>query len=85
VELGAAEWRSPVQQMMSIKSRDWLRMERRVVKGVEEEGLHYEEGEVEAGVGAETEGEGLPFMYISALLSLLVLAVKYCGKQDIGW
>lgn len=51
---------------MSIRSRDWVRMERRVVMGAEELGLHCEEGEVEAGVGAETEGEGLPFMYISA-------------------
>lgn len=77
MELGAAEWRSPFQRMMSIRSRDWLRMERRVVKGVEEE--------VEAGVAAETEGKGLWFMYISALLPLFVLAVKYRGKQDIGW
>jgi hypothetical protein len=48
-----------------------------------EEGAEGGEGWEEG--GAETEGEGLRFMYISALLSLFILAVEDCGKQDKGW
>jgi hypothetical protein len=32
-EMKRAEWRSPVQRVMSIRSRDWLRRVRRVVRG----------------------------------------------------